>query len=66
VARLGAVTGRRRLRAVTVPAGLLLPVGRVVQLVQRVTPVHIPVEFEAVYFEQGHITRRQAGHLASG
>jgi len=46
VARLGAVTGRR-LRAVTVPAGMLLPAGRAVGLVQRIVPVHIPVEFEA-------------------
>jgi nucleoside-diphosphate-sugar epimerase len=101
VARLGAVTGRRRLRAVTMPAGLLLPPGRAVGLVQRVVPVHIPFEFEAVYFswcaarsddtrtrtelgvaprdlqvtlvdsvrwlfEQGHISRRQAGQLATG
>jgi dihydroflavonol-4-reductase len=50
VARLGAVTGRRRLRAVTVPAGLLLPAGRAVGLIQHIVPVHIPVEFEAVYF----------------
>jgi dihydroflavonol-4-reductase len=49
VARLGAVTGRR-LRAVTVPAGLLLPPARVVGLLQRIVPVHIPFEFEAVYF----------------
>jgi dihydroflavonol-4-reductase len=49
VARLGAVTGRR-LRAPTVPAGMLLPAGRAVQLVQRVVPVHIPVEFEGIYF----------------
>jgi dihydroflavonol-4-reductase len=49
VARLGAVTGRR-LRAVTVPAGMLLPAGRAVGLIQRIVPVHISVEFEAVYF----------------
>jgi dihydroflavonol-4-reductase len=101
VARLGAVTGRRRLRAVTVPAGMLLPPARAVGLVQRIVPVHIPFEFEAVYFcwcaarsddtrtrtklrvaprdiqvtladsvrwlfEQGHISRRQAGQLATG
>ena len=101
VARLGAVTGRRRLRAVTVPAGMLLPPARAVGLLQRIVPVHIPFEFEAAYFcrcaartddtltrtelgvaprdlqvtladsvrwllEQGHISHRQAGHLASG
>ena len=32
------------------PARMLLPVARVVQLVQHVTPVHIPVEFEGAYF----------------
>jgi dihydroflavonol-4-reductase len=72
----------------------------VVQLVQHVTPVHIPVEFEGAYFigcaarcddtktpqelgvaprdlqvtladsvrwlvQQGHISRRQAGQLAT-
>ena len=45
----GAVTGRR-LRAVTVPAGLLLPAGRAVQLLQHIVPVHIRVEFEGRYF----------------
>jgi dihydroflavonol-4-reductase len=100
VAQLGAVTGRR-LRAVTVPAGLLLPAGRAVQLLQHIVPVHIRVEFEGRYFyryaarsddrrtrtelgvaardikvtladsvrwlvEQGHISRRQAGQLATG
>jgi dihydroflavonol-4-reductase len=99
VARVGAVTGRR-LRAVTVPAGMLLPAGRAVGLIQRIVPVHIPVEFEGIYFircaarsddtrtrtelgvvprdlqvtladsvrwlfEQGHISRRQAGQLAT-
>jgi hypothetical protein len=99
VARLGAVTGRR-LRAVKVPAGMLLPAGRAVGVIQRIVPVHIPVEFEGIYFircaarfddtrtrtelgvaprdiqvtladsvrwlfEQGHISRRQAGQLAT-
>ena len=45
VAGFAAVTGRR-LPNVTVPAPILLPVGRVVQLVQHLTPVHIPAEFE--------------------
>jgi hypothetical protein len=49
IARLGAVTSRR-LRAVTVPAGPLLPAARAVGLIQRIVPVHIPMEFEAVYF----------------
>jgi dihydroflavonol-4-reductase len=99
VSRLGAVTGRR-LRAVTVPAGPLLPAARAVGLIQRIVPVHIPMEFEGIYFircaarsddtrtrtelgvaprdiqvtladsarwlfEQGHISRRQAGQLAT-
>jgi dihydroflavonol-4-reductase len=50
VARLGAVTGRRRLRAVTVPAGVLLAPARAVGLIQRIVPVHIPFEFEGAYF----------------
>jgi hypothetical protein len=52
------VTGRdfdpdgdgRVLGAVTVPAGMLLPAARVVGLVQRIVPFHIPVEFEGAYF----------------
>jgi len=48
VARLGAVSGRR-LPTVTVPAGLLLPVGRAVQVLQRIVPFHIPAEFEGIY-----------------
>jgi nucleoside-diphosphate-sugar epimerase len=99
VAGFAAVTGRR-LPTITMPARMLLPVARVVQLVQHVTPVHIPVEFEAIYFcrcasrcddtktrqelgvvprdllvtladsvrwlvEQGHITAREAGMLAT-
>jgi len=38
------------LRAATVPAGMLLPAGRAVGLIQRIVPVHIPVEFEGIYF----------------
>ena len=49
VAGFAAVTGRR-LPTITVPARMLLPVARAVQLVQHVTPVHIPVEFEGAYF----------------
>jgi dihydroflavonol-4-reductase len=49
VARLGAVTGRR-LRAVTGPAGMLLPAARAVGLIQRIVPFHIPMEFEGIYF----------------
>jgi nucleoside-diphosphate-sugar epimerase len=48
IASLGAVTGRR-VRAVTAPAGMLLPVGRAVGVLQRVVPFHIPVELEAIY-----------------
>jgi dihydroflavonol-4-reductase len=99
VAGFAAVTGRR-LPNITMPARMLLPVARVAQLVQHLTPVHIPVEFEGAYFcrcanrcddtktrqelgvaprdlrvtladsvrwlvEQGHISRRQAGRLAT-
>jgi dihydroflavonol-4-reductase len=49
VAGIAAVTGRR-LPTITMPARMMLPVARVVQLVQLATPVHIPVEFEAIYF----------------
>jgi nucleoside-diphosphate-sugar epimerase len=49
VAGFAAVTGRR-LPTITMPARMLLPVARVVQLVQHVTPAHIPVEFEGAYF----------------
>lgn len=48
VARLGTVTGRQ-LPAMTMPAGLLLPVGRAVQVLQRIVPFHIPAEFEGIY-----------------
>jgi dihydroflavonol-4-reductase len=99
VAGFAAVTGRR-LPTITLPARTVLPVARVVQLIQRVTPVHIPVEFEGAYycrcanrfddtntrhelgvtprdleltladsvrwlFQQGHISRRQAGQLVT-
>ena len=99
VAEFATMTGRR-LPTITMQARTLLPVARVVQLVQRVTPVHIPVEFEAIYFcrcanrcddtttrqelgvvprdllvtladsvrwlvQQGHITDREAGMLAT-
>jgi dihydroflavonol-4-reductase len=99
VAGFAAVTGRR-LPTITVPARMVLPVARVVQLVQRVTPVHIPAEFEGAYYcwcanrcddtrtrqelgiaprdlevtladsvrwlvAHGHISRRQAGQLAT-
>jgi dihydroflavonol-4-reductase len=99
MAGLRAVSGRR-LPTVTVPAGLLLPVGRTVGLLQRIVPFHIPAEFEGVYVswcaaryddtrtrqelgvaprdlqgtlvdavrwlvEQGRISRRQAGQLAT-
>jgi dihydroflavonol-4-reductase len=100
VARLRRVTGRR-LPAVTVPAGLVLPVGRALQGLQRMVPLHVRAEFEGVYVcwcaarcddtrtrqelgvvprdlqatlvdsvqwlaEQGHISRRQTGQLATG
>jgi dihydroflavonol-4-reductase len=48
IARLGAVTGRR-VRAVTVSAGMLLPVGRAVGVLQHAVPFHIPAELEAIY-----------------
>ena len=99
MAGFAAVTGRR-LPTITLPARTVLPVARVVQLIQRVTPVHIPVEFEGAYycrcanrfddtntrhelgvtprdleltladsvrwlFQQGHISRRQAGQLVT-
>jgi dihydroflavonol-4-reductase len=48
VARLGTMTGRQ-LPAMTMPAGLLLPVGRAVQVLQRIVPFHIPAEFEGIY-----------------
>jgi nucleoside-diphosphate-sugar epimerase len=99
VAQLRAVTGRR-VRAVTIPAGMLLPVGWAAQALQRIVPCHIPAELEAVYLswcaprsddtrtrtelgvaprdlqvtlvdsvrwlsQRGHITRRQAGPLAT-
>jgi dihydroflavonol-4-reductase len=99
VRRLGTVTGRR-LRALTVPARPLLPIGRAVGVLQRAVPFHLPVEFEGIYFcwcaargddtrtrqelgvvprelqatltdavrwlfERGHISRRQAGQLAT-
>jgi hypothetical protein len=99
VAGFAAVTGRR-LPTITLPARMLLPVARAVQLVQHVMPVHIPVEFEGTYYcrcanrcddtktrqeldivprdlevtladsvrwlaAHGHISRRQAGKLAT-
>ena len=42
------VTGRR-LPTLHLPAAALLPVGRLAGLVQRVLPVHIPVQYGAVY-----------------
>jgi dihydroflavonol-4-reductase len=42
------VTGRR-LPAVHLPALALLPVGRLAGLAQRVLPVHVPVEYGAIY-----------------
>jgi nucleoside-diphosphate-sugar epimerase len=42
------VTGRR-LPAVHLPAAALLPVGRLAGLAQRVLPVHVPVEYGAIY-----------------
>lgn len=45
---LRAVTGRS-LPALFLPAGALLPVGRLTELVQRIVPVHIPVEYGAIY-----------------
>jgi nucleoside-diphosphate-sugar epimerase len=48
VVGFAAVTGRR-LPTITLPAQTLLPVARVARLMQHVTPVHIPVEFEGAY-----------------
>ncbi|MDM4719259.1 NAD-dependent epimerase/dehydratase family protein [Micromonospora sp. WMMA1363] len=42
------VTGRA-LPAVRLPAAAMLPVGAVTGLVQRVTPVHLPAEYGAIY-----------------
>ncbi|MCW3818933.1 NAD-dependent epimerase, partial [Micromonospora sp. DR5-3] len=42
------VTGRR-LPAVHLPAAALLPVGWLAGLAQRVLPVHVPVEYGAIY-----------------
>ncbi|MEU3457596.1 NAD-dependent epimerase/dehydratase family protein [Micromonospora sp. NPDC006766] len=39
----------RRLPAVHLPASALLPVGRLAGLAQRVLPVHVPVEYGAIY-----------------
>ena len=51
MAGFAAVTGRR-LTSITLPVRMLLPVARAVQLVQHVTPVHIPMEFEGAYFSR--------------
>ena len=48
LAALRQVTGRR-LPAVHLPAATLLPVGHLAGLAQRVLPVHIPVEYGAIY-----------------
>ncbi|MBY8870764.1 NAD-dependent epimerase/dehydratase family protein [Micromonospora sp. PLK6-60] len=48
LAGLRRVTGRR-LPAVHLPAVALLPVGRLAGLAQRVLPVHVPVEYGAIY-----------------
>lgn len=48
LAGLRRVTGRR-LPAVHLPATALLPVGRLAGLAQRAVPVHIPVEYGAIY-----------------
>ncbi|NJP33641.1 NAD-dependent epimerase/dehydratase family protein [Micromonospora thermarum] len=42
------VTGRA-LPAVRLPAAAMLPVGALTGLVQRVTPVHLPAEYGAIY-----------------
>jgi nucleoside-diphosphate-sugar epimerase len=39
----------RRLPAVQLPASMLLPVGRLAGLAQRILPVHVPVEYGAIY-----------------
>ncbi|MEV6694547.1 NAD-dependent epimerase/dehydratase family protein [Micromonospora sp. NPDC051196] len=42
------VTGRR-LPTLHLPAAALLPVGRLAGLIQRILPVHVPVQYGAVY-----------------
>lgn len=52
---LRAVTGRR-LPHVVVPAGMILPVARAATVVQRVTPFHLPFEYEGAVITS-HATR---------
>ena len=48
VRRVGEITGRP-LKARALPAGLLLAVGRINDLVQRVLPFRLPAGFEGIY-----------------